>query len=366
MERSITLCVDRETCGETYAQLAYQSALRSGMWRTRPDPELVDGWIDQALELAAPESRGRAKALVARCFWGEEDRRHIAEEASRIAEKFGDAELRVDGYSARSVAAFAAGDFPDALQWTERLLELADQISDGDRLADIHEVAITMHCAMGKMDEARGLARKHTEIVEPLTPHHRLHGVSIEVEVEELIGGWQTILDLSDRTEAAVEANLDTPCIRNSRVLLVTAHAAAVQGDLERARAYERRAGELELKGHNLALAAPWLRLAILRNELENLDSVAPSLSLLRARTFFALSTVAAQLDALAATGDRARLEHEAPALAMPGTYLEPFALRALGRVRRDDELVTRAARLFEEMGLTWYANQTRALAETG
>jgi hypothetical protein len=42
------------------------------------------------------------------------------------------------------------------------------------------------------------------------------------------------------------------------------------------------------------------------------------------------------------------------------GTYLEPFALRALGVVRDDEPLVERAAARFEAMGLTWHAAQTR------
>jgi hypothetical protein len=45
----------------------------------------------------------------------------------------------------------------------------------------------------------------------------------------------------------------------------------------------------------------------------------------------------------------------------LPGTYFEPFALRALGRVRADHALLDRAASLFDEMGLEWYAAETRA-----
>ena len=45
-----------------------------------------------------------------------------------------------------------------------------------------------------------------------------------------------------------------------------------------------------------------------------------------------------------------------------PGMYLEPFALRALGIVREDDELITRALDRFEVMRLDWHAAQTRVL----
>ena len=63
MTRAIELAPDRETAAELYAELSFEAALRAGMWRRRPDREVVDGWIDRALELAEPESaRPRASA----------------------------------------------------------------------------------------------------------------------------------------------------------------------------------------------------------------------------------------------------------------------------------------------------------------
>jgi hypothetical protein len=65
-------------------------------------------------------------------------------------------------------------------------------------------------------------------------------------------------------------------------------------------------------------------------------------------------------LDALVALGDYERIESDAPPRAKPGTYLEPFALRALGRARDDAELIDRAVARFEALGLDWHAAQTR------
>jgi hypothetical protein len=45
-----------------------------------------------------------------------------------------------------------------------------------------------------------------------------------------------------------------------------------------------------------------------------------------------------------------------------PGTYLEPFALRALGAVRQEEVLLKQAVDRFDAMGLTWHAEQTREL----
>jgi class 3 adenylate cyclase len=362
MERSLTVCYDRQTCAETYAELAHQTAIRSGMWRTRPDRELVDAWIDRALELAAPDSHARAKALIARCFWHRHDVREIAQEATALAERLGDVELLSHAFGARSVTSFSAGEFAEALAWSERQLALADQISDADHVADTYELAIPPHCVMGRIEEARQLASRHSEIVEPLTPHHRLHGVSIKLEVEEISGGWDAILALADRTAEAVEANLATPCVRNARTLLVTALAAALQGDDQRARELEERAKEVETAGYGVVLSAPRIRLALLRGEIENIDTMAPSLDEYGAQTWFALQAVTARLDALAEMGDRSRVEHEAPRLAIPNTYFEPFALRALGRVREDEQLLSSAAERFDAIGLAWFAGETRAL----
>jgi hypothetical protein len=75
------------------------------------------------------------------------------------------------------------------------------------------------------------------------------------------------------------------------------------------------------------------------------------------------LAPVAARLDALAALRERERLETEAPRWLQPDTYLEPFALRALGVVRDDRVLVERAAACFDALGLNWHSAQTRAAA---
>ena len=48
--------------------------------------------------------------------------------------------------------------------------------------------------------------------------------------------------------------------------------------------------------------------------------------------------------------------------LGLGHTYVEPFALRALGQVRGDASLIEQALARFEEMGLEWHAEQTRDL----
>jgi hypothetical protein len=56
-----------------------------------------------------------------------------------------------------------------------------------------------------------------------------------------------------------------------------------------------------------------------------------------------------------------ARLE-QAPRFLLPKTYLEPFALRALGIVRDDRALIDQALERFRTLELDWHAAQTEAL----
>jgi len=360
MQNSLKVCSNKATCADTYGELAFQTAIRASMWPKRPDRELVGGWIEQALELSEEESVSRARALIARSFW-ERNTSEAAREASELAERFGDLELRSYAWGARAAVAFAQADFESALSWSQRRLSVLDEISDPDHVADIYEIAIPSCCANARFPEARRLAAEHDAIVAPLSAHHRVHGIAVLLEVEEVFGGWSRILELAERTTQAVEANLATPCVRNARSLLVTALAAAHAGDDETARRFERRADEVATEGYDFALAAPRIWLALSRGRLGEADGLEP-VDLARGPIWYALPAAAARLDALAARQERSPVERDAQALLRPGTYLEPFALRALGAVRQEEVLLKQAVDRFDAMGLTWHAEQTREL----
>jgi class 3 adenylate cyclase/tetratricopeptide (TPR) repeat protein len=361
MQSSLKVCSVRTERADSYSELAFQTAIRSGMWPKRPDRELVGGWIERALELSDPESAARAKALIARCCW-ERNTPNEAREACELAERLGDVELRSYAWGARAEVAFGGGDFEESLTWAQRRFDVLGEISDPDHIADIYEVAIPSCCAMSQLREARRLATEHETVVEPLSAHHRLHGIAVLLEVEEVCGGWERIRQLADRTEAAVEANLATPCIRNARSLLVTALAAAYAGDEDAARRYEHRAKEVATEGYEFVLAAPRTWLALLRGEVEDVDSLIGPLDLSHGQSWFALPSAVARLDALAAANARSSVEREAATVLRAGTYLEPFALRALGIVRGDEALIEQAGDRFDAIGLAWHAEQARKL----
>jgi class 3 adenylate cyclase len=360
MQNSLKVCSNKAICADTYSELAFQTAIRSSMWSKRPDRELVRGWIEQALKLSESESDSRAKALIARSFW-ERNTPDAAGEAIELAQRSGDIELLSYALGARGAVAFGEGDFESALTWSQRRLKLLNEISDPDHVADIYEIAIPSCCANARFSEARRLAAEHEAIVKPLSDHHRVHGIAVQLEVEEACGGWNRIVELSERTDAAVKANVATPCIRNARSLLLTALAAAYTGDDESARHYERLADEVTTEGYDFVLAAPRIWLALLRGDLDRLDRL-EVLDLARGQTWYALPAAAARLDALAALKERSLVERDAPPLLQPGTYLEPFALRALGAVREDNLLIEQAVDRFAAMGLEWHAEQSRRL----
>jgi class 3 adenylate cyclase len=360
MEESLEASDDAAFKADTYAELAFQTAIRSGMWTTRPDAALLERWIEDALDLADDEGPARAKALLAGVFW-DPSRGEAGEEAGRLVEHLGDSELVSRAWQARTDAAFATADYETALARSRRGLEMIKEVSDPDHVADVYEHAIPPAVANGRLDEARALSAKHAAIVEPLSAHHRLHGFAVRLEVEEAAGGWDYVLDVAPGTAAAVEANLATPCVRNARSLLVTALAAVYCGDDEAADRYEERAEQL-IGGAEAIVAGPRARLAVVRGRLDEAERLMPTPENLReSHSWYALQGAAARLDVLAALGDRKQLQAEAPTLGIPGTYLEPFALRALALVEEDETLLERAIERFEAMNLAWHASETRS-----
>src|SRR5207248_173752 len=155
------------------------------------------------------------------------------------------------------------------------------------------------------------------------------------------------------------------PCTRNARSLLVCAVARECLGEHGKALELERTAEEIGVPWKQ-NVDTPRLRLALLRGDrsgaqalLERqLEERGPYLS----GTASTIATAMTQLDALAELGMRDLAEEHASRFLVPGAYVEPFALRALGRVRGERELIERAHLRFEALGLAWHANQTSAL----
>jgi class 3 adenylate cyclase/tetratricopeptide (TPR) repeat protein len=356
-EQAIALAPDDATVTSLYAELALRSCTAWLAWNPPLAREEVEGWIDRVLAGSGPDSRERAMALVAQTWHGDraED---TASEALAIAEQVGDPELI--GWAVRvwTIAAMQAGRYDQAAVGSERILALLDRIPDpGHRETLVENTALRLAAATGRFDEARRYSAMVSELVADLTPHNRVHGVAYALEIEELVAGWDRVRALEPRVERAVEENRDTPCVRNARSLLVCALAETALGDEEVARRFERRASTLGIEGHDRELTAPRLRMALLRGDVTEARRLLGGYGPPTMRFMFDLAGAMTWLDASAAFGLRDDVEREAPGLAVPGTCIEPFALRALGIVRDDAALRDRADRRFAELGQDWFAS---------
>jgi hypothetical protein len=366
MERSLELTDDGPTRAETYAELGYQTSFRSGMWTRAPDRALVSSWIGKGIELTEPGTAARVKALCARVYWEEEWDAEAAREAIDTAEQLGVTDLRAAAFFARSLVAFHENRFDEALEWAQRPLDFVDELNDPERVVEVYESIVPVDVMLGRFKAARAMSEFHEAATQPLSPHHRLHGIAVRAELEELSGGWETLRDLTPRIEQTVAENLRTPCVRNERTLLVCAGASRILGDVAESERLEVKAESLGMEGYDFVLAAPRLRLALLKDDLAAAERLVVSMpdATSRKHSYWSnLSAQVARLDALIRLGDRKRVEEEAePLLELKRTYIEPFALRALGQVRGDRSLLEQALARFEELSLDWHGEQTRRL----
>ena len=122
-----------------------------------------------------------------------------------------------------------------------------------------------------------------------------------------------------------------------ARSLLVCALANEWLGLPERSRELEARAAKIETEGYGATLATPRAGLALARGELDLLDELLADEDWMQRQTWFSLPAAATRLDVLAVISDAAAVEPVVAYVGRPGSYLEPFALRATGIVREDE-----------------------------
>jgi class 3 adenylate cyclase len=359
--RAVEGPLDDAERADTYAFLAFQSSIRSAMWSIRLNMDRIKEWATRALELAPPRSEARTRALLALAnieLTGAPE--EILEEATRLADELDSVELRSFALGARTQAAFDQRRFQEAAALSEERLALMSQIEDPDHLCEAYEAGSPASAGVCRFDEARRLAELHGGLSQRLSAHHRVHSVSLELELADTKGDWAELAAQTDRSQAAIEANLATPCVRNPRDLLLLALAHLCLGDEHRARELERAGLRIAGEGYDSYLSGVRLRMALERGDRHALETLI-ELPVERALVW-GPSIFAARMDSLVALGRSDGIEAEAPELLQAGTSVEPFALRALGLARHDDDLLARADDLFETLGLEWHRAQTERL----
>jgi class 3 adenylate cyclase len=358
MGNAVELTSEPHALAELYGELAFESTMRGAMWKRHPDNELVLGWIGRALDLAAAESRAFAHATLAKAM--REDDVPATERAISIAERLDDVELLSFGLFGLFGIALVTPDYVSAYEWARKRLALADRFTDPDHRALIHWTSSTAELALGHLDAAAAHARRHDAIGARLSPHHAIHAVCNLLTVQDAAGRWSRVRDLQDRTERAVVENVGTPCVENARCLLLCAAASAELGLDGEARRLEEASNALRMEGYEIWLDPLRARLALVRGDLETLEGLMEGSHDWAWTIWQHLYGATARLDALAALGRSEEAEAEGTKYRQPGTYMEPFALRTLGLVRRDPELIAQAVGRFEALGLNWHAAETR------
>jgi class 3 adenylate cyclase len=360
MQKTLELTAGEAERGELYAELSFESTMRGAMWKVAPDWELVSGWIGEALEHAPPDSRPYAHGLIGKAML--EDDIFAAKRAIAIAERLDDAELLSFGLFAHSVNAQLIADFTTASDLALRRIELVPRINDPDHLALIHWGSATAELGLGRLEDAEHHALRHEATAARLTSHHEVHAIGNLVTLDEAAGRWDRLHQRMEWCERAVAANADTPCVYNARNLLAGAVACAALGLGDEARRLEAEEAALGFVGYE-----PWLdplraRLALIRGDRHRVEALLTGSERWSWQVYDFVSAVATRLDAFVAVGRAEEAVEDAERYAIPGTYLEPFALRTLGIAGGDSALVVQAQKRFEAMGLEWHAAQTPAL----
>lgn len=358
MEQALELGPDRSVEAEIYARLAYYGLGRPYMWKDLPPRDVLENWLARALALAEPGTEARGYALLAQAFADPGGHGEATAESYAIGKALGNAWLVAYSAEARALAATHARQFQQAREWADRALD-ARALEDPSYQIHQNWNAGFVYLRAGLIREAGRFAAVTERLASSAGPHEEVHIVALYALLQSVRGDWEGLADLSRRVEEASAANYDFPCQFNWRTLLVCALAAAHRGDAQEARRLEELGRGGVIVFGPLEREPALLRLALLRRDL---DAAKQILEALPAHDPFGADGPAARLDALAELGDRKRTEEEAALFLPERSYTRPFALRALGRVREEPALIEGAAAEFEEIGLGWRADESRAL----
>ena len=302
----------------------------------------------------------RANTLIARTSLDPVATYDAAKETLEIVKCHGLDALLGPAYRHLAHCATAAGDLEEARRWADRERAVPPDVADRSERTLWYLHATMVYLRLGRIAEADRFAQEHHALATRLSPHHHVHAVGATLLTRTVVGRWEEASCLAAGVEAASVANADTLCDMNWRSLLMAALALARLGDEREARRLEELAGAIVPPHASLGQEPAFLRLLLLRGDLDCAKLVLDADP--GPYVWTDVDYGAARLDGLTAIGDRARLEAEAPALLRAGGYGEPFALRALGRARGDRSLTELAVSRFETMGLRWHAEETRAL----
>ena len=324
-----------------------------------PDDDTVEGWIERALALSAPVTPARAHAMALRAVWAPEPLAEMAPRVMIAAESADDLRVLGQAHGMQEILACTQRRYSDVLDWAMRLVarfESQDPRQVGD--AYLHPIGALM--ALGRFTEARDFAARNEAVAVRQGNSDRAVAVAWWAEVESMAEEWPRVGMLEERIRAFAGRDDIGPTARFVRAPLLCAAARAHLGDARQSTELERLTADLTGGADDDRLAAPYLRLALARGDLDRVgDLMARAPKRLRPwAQWWALDLDVTRLDALAALEDAAAVESEAAALLGDNRFLDAVARRALGTVRRDPHLLGQAGQAFTDMGLPAHARR--------
>ncbi len=350
MQRAIELTSDAATLAAMYAELAVESSLRGAMWPKRPPLDLLRSWSERALSLAADGSRAKAQAVLGLALMsddpGEVDR------AVEAAEQLADPDVVSHSYLSRASCHTEFGDYEAAFDWARRREQFVPTINDPDHLSTIYQLCVSTAIGMARFAEANAYVQRMADVCERLTPHHAVHVMGARVSLSEARGDWSAVRALQPEIERMVSTNSVTPCSYNARLLLSCAVACTVTGDEQESGRLEAATSALDLEDYRMWFDPLRAKLALQRGDLAWLTDLAAGAGSWAMPLYVHCFGVAMHLETLLALGELGDAIKLAEARGQPGSYLEPFALRAIGIATNDPGRRSRADELFLAMGL--------------
>ena len=177
---------------------------------------------------------------------------------------------------ARVQAAFDRSRFQEAATLSDRRLALLPGIDDPDHLCEAYEAGSPAAAAVVAASTTHGVSRSSTPVSrERLSAHHRVHSVSLELELADALGDWARLAAQTDRASTrdrgeprhAVRAQPARPPPLRSRAPLPRRRGA---GASSWSATRMRIAGE----GYETYLSGPRLRIALERGDRASLESL--------------------------------------------------------------------------------------------
>jgi hypothetical protein len=301
--------------------------------------------------------------LIARVFWSREGGPDDAVEAEQLARADGSVALLSAATRAEGYAGIKTLDFQRGYEATKEAIELLDERYDREESAEGHEQLVLAAVALGRIEEARALVDRQEALARALSPHHQVHAVALAVEAAGVFGEWDRMRGLLDLGEERIEANLATPCGRHANITMLQAIAHAQAGDADEAHRLESLAQARTRNTASSFVRPLHAQLALARGDMDAALGWIPEAfdaDLARRWWWFAMPATITYLDVHSAAGLRDNIEAAAARVVEEGCpILQPFAMRALGRVRNDEGLVREAAAVFRELGLAARERET-------